>query len=87
VPTATDVASGWICLYSLPSKAHKRAFQSLTDIKVSVPLPVLEFHNDHGSEFINSAAATWREKENTLPFTRSREHKKNGVVGRCLRRV
>jgi hypothetical protein len=74
--TATDVASGWICLYSLLNKAHTRTFQSLTDIKASVPLPVLEFHSDNGSEFINSAAELWCEQEN-LPFTRSRDRKKN----------
>jgi hypothetical protein len=42
--TATDVTSGWICLYSLLNNAHTWTFQSLTDIKDSVPLPVLEFH-------------------------------------------
>jgi putative iron-only hydrogenase system regulator len=58
------------------NKAHTRTFQSLTDIKASVPLPVLEFRSDNGSEFINSAAELWCEQEN-LPFTRSRDRKKN----------
>ena len=30
----------------------------------------------NGSEFINNATETWCETEN-LPFTRSRDHKKN----------
>jgi hypothetical protein len=74
--TATDVASGWICLYSLLNKARKRTFQSLADAKASVPLPVLEFHSGNGSEFINNATEIRCEKEH-LPFTRSRDHKKN----------
>jgi hypothetical protein len=41
----------------------------------------LEFHSDNGSEFINNATEIWCENEN-LPFTRSRDHKKND---NCLR--
>jgi hypothetical protein len=74
--TATGAAFGWICLYSLLSKARKRTFQSLADIKASVPFPVLEFRSGNGSEFINNAAEIWCEKEN-LSFTRSRDRKKN----------
>jgi transposase InsO family protein len=48
----------------------------LTDIKNSVPLPVLEFHSDNGSEFINNYTETWC-KGNGIPFTRSRDHRKN----------
>jgi hypothetical protein len=74
--TATDVASGWIELRSLLNNAHKWTFEALSDIKTAVPLPVLEFHSDNGSEFINNATQIWCAKEN-LPFTRSRDHKKN----------
>jgi hypothetical protein len=76
--TATDVASGWIYLYSLLNKAHRWTFEVLTDIKASVTFPVLEFHGDNGSEFINSATEIWYEKER-IPFTRSRDHKKSGT--------
>jgi hypothetical protein len=75
--TATDAASGWICLYSLLNKAHKWTFQSLTDIKASVPLPVLEFHSGNGGEFINNATEIWC-KNDGIPFTRSRDYRKNG---------
>jgi transposase InsO family protein len=74
--TATDIASGWIELRSLLNSAHKWTFEALSDINTSVPLPVLEFHSDNGSEFINYATEAWCKKEN-LPFTRSRDHKKN----------
>jgi transposase InsO family protein len=74
--TATDVASGWIELRSLLNNAHKWTFQALSDIRTTVPLPVLEFHSDNGSEFINNATEIWCKTE-LIPFTRSRDHKKN----------
>jgi hypothetical protein len=74
--TATDIASGWIELRSLLNNAQKWTFEALSDINTAVPLPVLEFHSDNGSEFINYATEAWCKKEN-LPFTRSRDHRKN----------
>jgi len=74
--TATDVASGWIELRSLLNNAHKWTFQALSQIKTTALLPVLEFHSDNGCEFINNATEIWC-KDNGIPFTRSRDHKKN----------
>jgi len=74
--TATDVASGWIELHSLLNNAHKWTFEALSNIKTTALLPVLEFHSDNGSEFINNATEIWC-KDNGIPFTRSRDHKKN----------
>jgi hypothetical protein len=74
--TATDVASGWIELRSLLNNAHSWTFKALSDIKTTVPFPVFEFHSDNGSEFIINATEIWCKKE-SLPFTRSRDHKKN----------
>jgi hypothetical protein len=79
--TVTDVASGWIRtlvreLRSLLNNAHSWTFRALTDIKNTAPFPILEFHSDNGSEFINNATELWCKKEN-FPFTRSRDHKKN----------
>jgi transposase InsO family protein len=74
--TATDIASGWIELRSLLNNAHKWTFEALSRIKTSALLPVLEFHSDNGSEFINNATEIWC-KDNGIPFTRSRDHKKN----------
>jgi transposase InsO family protein len=48
----------------------------LSRIKTSALLPVLEFHSDNGSEFINYATERWC-TDNGIPFTRSRDHKKN----------
>jgi transposase InsO family protein len=74
--SATDVASGWIQLYALLNNAHKWTFEALSLIKATIALPILEFHSDNGSEFINNATEAWCAKQ-SLPFTRSREHKKN----------
>jgi hypothetical protein len=74
--TATDVASGWIELHSLLNNAYKWTFEALSHIKSSVPLPVLEFHSDNGSEFINYATEAWCKSEG-ISFTRSRDRRKN----------
>jgi hypothetical protein len=37
--TATDIASGWVCLYSLLNKAYKWTFEALSDIKNTLPSP------------------------------------------------
>jgi hypothetical protein len=44
--------------------------------KTAVRLPVLEFHSDNGSKFINNAAELWHHNR-CRPFTRSRNRKKN----------
>ena len=74
--TATDIASGWIELRSLLNNAQKWTFEALSHFKTSLPIPVLEFHSDNGSEFINNHTETWC-KDKGIVFTRSRNHKKN----------
>jgi hypothetical protein len=76
--TAADIASGWICLYSLLNKAHRRTFDALKDIHAGLPFPVREFHSDNGGEFINQVITDWhRNPARPIPFTRSRDRKKN----------
>jgi len=77
--TATDIASGWIELRSLLNNAHKWTFEALSDINAATMLPVLEFHPDNGSEFINNATETWC-KNNNICFTRSRSKRKTITV-------
>jgi transposase InsO family protein len=74
--TATDVASGWIELRSLLNNARKWTFEALAHIKTAATLPVNEFHSDNGSEFINYATERWC-KDTGIPFTRSRDRRKN----------
>jgi hypothetical protein len=76
--TAADIFSGWINLYSLLNKAFKWTFEALQDITDTLPFPLLEFHSDNGAEFINHATEKWcNNPEHPIPFTRSRDHKKN----------
>jgi hypothetical protein len=76
--TATDVASGWICLYALLNKAHRWTFAALKDIYATLPFPLREFHSDNGSEFINHVITDWHHNPaGPIPFTRSRDHQKN----------
>jgi hypothetical protein len=74
--TATDIASGRIELRSPLNNARKRTFEALSDIKNTTPLPILEFHPDNGSEFINNAAEARCKKEGIL-FTGSGDGRKN----------
>ena len=74
--TATDVASGWIELHSLLNNAQKWTFEALAAIATTTPLPVLEFHPDNGSEFINHYTQEWC-TTNGIRFTRSRDRRKN----------
>jgi hypothetical protein len=74
--TVTDIAFGWIELRSLLNNAQKWTFEALSDIKKTVLLPVIEFHPDNGSEFINNATEAWCRREGIL-FTRSRDRRKN----------
>ena len=74
--TATDICSGWIELRSLLNNAMRWTFQALSDIRDATLLPVLEFHPDNGSEFINYHTEEWCRKEG-IAFTRSRSNKKN----------
>jgi len=76
--TATDIASGWVSLYPLLNKAHCWTFNALKDIYGTLPFPLREFHSDNGSEFINQVITDWhRNPACPVPFTRSRDHKKN----------
>ncbi|MDR1986177.1 MAG: hypothetical protein LBP88_04290 [Treponema sp.] len=73
-----DVASGWISQYSLLNKAHRWTFAALKDIHATLPFPVRKFHRDNGREFINQVILHWhRNPLCPIPFTRSRDHKKN----------
>jgi hypothetical protein len=76
--SATGVASGWICLYSLLNKAHRRTFDALRDFCADIPFPLREFHSDNGSGFINHVITGWhRNPSCPIPFTSSRDHRKN----------
>jgi hypothetical protein len=67
--TATDVASGWLCLYSLLNKARRRTFDALKDIHASLPFPLAEFHRKQSFRAITAASCSlspeWPEDSRT----------------------
>jgi hypothetical protein len=76
--TPTDVASGWICRYSLLNKALLWTCAALKDIYSTLPFPLKEFHRDNGSECINQVIFDWLHNPACpIPFSRSRDLKKN----------
>ena len=74
--TATDIGSGWTELRGLLNKAQRWIKESLDDLKMAVPFPVLGFHSDNGDEFKNYTVYEWC-KTRGIEFTRSRPYKKN----------
>ncbi|NLB71997.1 MAG: transposase family protein [Chloroflexi bacterium] len=73
-----DVASGWseiVPVYGNSFVAMKDGFDYLF---TRLPFPVLEFHPDNGSEFINNLLLKhWRELVPNLDITRSKPYRKN----------
>jgi len=73
-----DVASGWseiVPVYGNSFAAMKDGFDYLL---ARLPFPVLEFHPDNGSEFINKLLLKhWKELVPDLDVTRSKPYRKN----------
>ena len=73
-----DVASGWseiVPVYGNSFAAMKDGFDFLL---TRLPFPVLEFHPDNGSEFINKLLLKhWKELVPDLDVTRSKPYRKN----------
>ena len=74
--TVTDIATGWTELGALMGKGEIDVLQEITEIKESLPFPLLGFDTDNGGEFINYGLVEWC-SQNSITFTRSREYKKN----------
>jgi len=74
--TVTDIATGWTELGALMGKGEIDVLQEITEIKESLPFPLLGFDTDNGGEFINYGLVEWC-SQNSITFTLSREYKKN----------
>jgi hypothetical protein len=75
--TITDVASGWLWLYGLLNKAHTWTLEGLKITYLTSPFPIIEFHSDNGSEFINHDTINWQQTVKTLGLSHSRSYHKN----------
>ena len=73
---ATDVATLWGSRRAQWNKGQEATVRSMEAIDAEFPVPVLEWHPDSGSEFINWFCKTWSEARGQR-LTRSRPHKKN----------
>jgi hypothetical protein len=72
----TDMHSQWTEFFPLISKSSEEVISALIEAKQRVPLPILGFDTDNGSEFINHALVSFC-NDNMIRFTRSRPYKKN----------
>ena len=73
---ATDVATLWGGRRAQWNKGQEATVESMEDIDEGVPFPVLEWHPDTGSEFINWHCKGWAD-ERDQRLTRSRPNRKN----------
>jgi len=74
--TVTDIATAWTEMRAIKNKAQKWTEEAIDIIKKKLPMPMIGFHSDNGSEFINNHFCKYCKKY-TIEFTRSRSHKKN----------
>ncbi len=74
--TLTDVSSGWTEPRALKNKAHRWVFEALAAMERDLPMPLLGFDSDNGSEFINTTLSAWF-AERGVTFTRGRPYRKN----------
>jgi hypothetical protein len=72
----TDIATGWDEMIAVKNKAQKWVFAGIKEIRKKIPLPMLGFDSDNGSEFINHHLIRYCEEQH-ITFTRSRPYRKN----------
>ena len=73
---ATDVATLWGARRAQWNKGQEQTVESMEAMDADIPFPVLEWHPDTGSEFINWHCFGWAEKRGQR-LTRSRPNRKN----------
>ena len=73
---ATDVPTLWGARRAQLNKGQTATVNSMEQMLKAVPFPVVEWHPDSGSEFINWHCKGWCEKEG-IRLTRSRPNRKN----------
>lgn len=73
---ATDVATLWGSRRAQLNKGQTATVRSMEHMRGEVPFPVVEWHPDSGSEFINWHCHGWCEKQG-IRLTRSRPNRKN----------
>ena len=70
---AVELFSGWIEPQILLNKAQRWSKQALQQITAISPLPILSFHSDNDSAFLNENLQSWCQQHN-IRYTRSRPY-------------
>jgi transposase InsO family protein len=74
--TLTDVCTGWTETRALRNRAHRWVLEAMPELTRDLPVPMLGFDSDNGSEFINGDLYDWL-AHRKITFTRSRPYRKN----------
>jgi len=74
--TMTDIWSGWTECTAFFGKREVAVLAAVTEVKERLPMPLLAFDSDNGSEFINEKLSRYC-ASNDITFTRCRPYKKN----------
>jgi len=73
---STDVPTLWGSRRAQWNKGQTATVASMADMAKDIPFPIVEWHPDSGSEFINWHCKYWCEKQ-SAKLTRSRPNRKN----------
>lgn len=74
--TMTDIWSGWTDCIAILGKSDGAVLLAVDQSRNRLPMPILAFDSDNGSEFINQKISNFC-KDNGITFTRCRPYKKN----------
>lgn len=74
--TMTDIWSGWTECMAIFGKGEDAVIAAVALARKRLPMPLLGFDSDNGSEFINQKMSKYC-SENDITFTRCRPYKKN----------
>lgn len=74
----TDIATGWTEVRACWGKSSEAILNKIKEIEGDLPMPLLGFDSDNGSEFLNYKILKYMQKrEHPVQFTRSRPYQKN----------
>ena len=73
---AVDIVTGWTELEAVWGKGHERVGGAIHRARQRLPMPLLGWDSDSGSEFINEAFWRYGQRDG-ITFTRGRAYRKN----------
>jgi transposase InsO family protein len=73
---AIDVATGWTELEPVWGLHADRVGSAVHHVRARLPMPLIAWHSDNGSEFINDGLYGWCRRHD-IAFTRGRPYRKN----------